>query len=204
MGIPIPYALTYTATVEGRAPKLVQCEGCGHEYVYFLERTASGQGTSMLFLDNEGAQSTASAEAHAELMARLDKACEAVPCPACGRYQQHMVTYARHLRYRWMRTGAVLLFTLGALLFMGAMAFSPARGNPNDPDADLPATLLWGGVWMGFLGCPALLVLRYWLSKRYDPNREDLEERKQYGQRYSMSLPDFLKAVEANSAGQSP
>jgi hypothetical protein len=204
MGIPIPYALTYISTVRGRAPKLVQCEGCGHEYVYFLERAASGLGKSVLFLDNEGAQAAAGARAQAELMTRLEEACETVPCPACGLYQQHMVDYARRVRHHWMKTGAVLLITLGAILFIPAMNYATVGWNQNDPDAAMTVRLLWVGVVGGILACPALLFLRHRLSKHYDPNREDLEERKRYGQRYSMSLPDFIKAVQANSAGQSP
>src|SRR3954447_23239420 len=47
----IPYAMRYTATMRGRVPILVQCEKCAFEYVYILEATERGEGTSILFAD---------------------------------------------------------------------------------------------------------------------------------------------------------
>src|SRR5262249_45380080 len=44
--VPIPYALTYKTTLRGRVPKLVRCEKCSFEYVYLLEMTVAGEGTS--------------------------------------------------------------------------------------------------------------------------------------------------------------
>src|SRR4051794_36030586 len=105
--IPIPYGQKYTTTLRGRVPKLVKCEQCSLEYVYHLSRSARGEGTSFLFLNNEGAQSSAEGEARARLLAALMKACEPVPCPGCGHVQQHMVPRARQLRHRWMGPAAV-------------------------------------------------------------------------------------------------
>src|SRR6266478_3364166 len=51
----IPSVTSYSATVSGAVPKLVQCESCNAEYVYQLERTASGLEISPLSLDNAGA-----------------------------------------------------------------------------------------------------------------------------------------------------
>ena len=43
----------YTATMQGRVLKVVPCENCSTEYVYIMEREASGFGTSMYMLNNE-------------------------------------------------------------------------------------------------------------------------------------------------------
>src|SRR5262249_47581424 len=86
--VPIPYALTYKTTLRGRVPKLVRCEKCSFEYVYLLEMTVAGEGTSLLFLDNEGARQRSAAQAESALQQNLAQGCEVVPCPACGLVQE--------------------------------------------------------------------------------------------------------------------
>src|SRR5688572_20468934 len=95
-------SMEYTATVSGSVPKFVRCEQCGFEYVYELTRRASGQGTSFLFLDNEGAESAAHAAAHQALVAKLEDAIDPVPCLGCGHYQADMVALLRRRYLRWM------------------------------------------------------------------------------------------------------
>src|SRR5262245_28452231 len=56
MFIPIPTGVDYTSTVTGSVLKQVRCEQCNLEYLYEMTRSARGEGTSLLFLDNEGAQ----------------------------------------------------------------------------------------------------------------------------------------------------
>src|SRR5690242_6000942 len=69
--------------VEGKVPKFVRCEGCGFEYVYFVEGSAEG-------IDED------------QLKARLKRTCALVPCMECGRYQADMVRLSRRLHRRWM------------------------------------------------------------------------------------------------------
>src|SRR4051794_22261082 len=95
MDIRIPYALTYTVTLTASTTKKVVCEKCGHLYCYEAKRKASGEGMSLLFLDNRGARTRAESYAADDLQMRLQKAIEAVPCPECGWYQEHMVAKAR-------------------------------------------------------------------------------------------------------------
>ena len=61
----IPVGMNYRVTVTGQVPKLVRCEGCGYEYVYPLESSATGHGSRLLFLDNQGAKNEARETAQA-------------------------------------------------------------------------------------------------------------------------------------------
>src|SRR5690349_12190647 len=97
--VPIPYALTYKTTLQGRVPKLVSCEACSFEYVYLLEQTISAESSSFLFLDNAGAEERSQRDAAELLQRELDHGCEVVPCPGCGQIQQHMFGLARWRRY---------------------------------------------------------------------------------------------------------
>jgi hypothetical protein len=81
MTIPIPYAMDYTSTMSGAVLKLVRCEHCGTEYVYKMQRMATGEGTSFLFLDNHGAADRAAARAEETLQRKLERGVDLVPCP---------------------------------------------------------------------------------------------------------------------------
>jgi hypothetical protein len=112
--VPIPYAMRYTATLQGQAAKLVCCEQCQFEYVYLIARKASGEGTSWLFVDNQGAQQRAQDAAAERLTAKLERARDVVPCPACGWLQKDMVERARRQRYGWMATAMAVLYPIAA------------------------------------------------------------------------------------------
>src|SRR5437764_14880083 len=49
----------YIATVLGSAVRLVVCENCKTEFVYILNRRTESSSTSLLYLDNQGAQERA-------------------------------------------------------------------------------------------------------------------------------------------------
>lgn len=104
MGIPI--GRSYTATVQGSVLKSNRCEKCGAEYVYEIERSATGSGSSLLFLDNDGAEERAATSARDKLYDKLESAVDAVACPSCGWYQRDM---ARHLK----RQSVVIALVLG-------------------------------------------------------------------------------------------
>jgi hypothetical protein len=197
--VPIPYALTYKTTLRGHVPKLVQCEQCGQEYVYLLEQTVVGQGTSFLFLDNQGAQERSAAQAEAALRKGLEEGCEVVPCPACGRVQQHMIPRARQLRHRWMLRIAIGLLAAAGVIALPALVNTLIDGITSGMTAF--AVALWVTVGLA-LGCGiALLIWRRRLTRDYDPNREPEGTRKSTGQRLAVSKEEFMRMaqeVEAN------
>src|SRR4051812_40965398 len=99
----IPYALTYYVRETGRLPRVVRCEQCDREYVYFLKRAGEGEGTSLLFLENAEAKERAARRARAELEAALAVGIDPVPCPRCGWDQSHMLPAAPPRRHPWPR-----------------------------------------------------------------------------------------------------
>jgi hypothetical protein len=175
----IPYGIDYTVTLSGSVLKVLRCEQCGTEYGYQMTRSAQGGGTSLLFLDNQGAQDRAAQAASARLVAKLENSCDPVPCPQCGWYQAEMIPRVRRLRYRWLQNTGIALFPISAFLVMAAAIIHAA----NERQARLPVFVwvFWGVVILGFLAAIALLILYYRLSARYDPNREDVEHRKRAG-----------------------
>jgi hypothetical protein len=190
MVIPIPYALDYTAKLSGSVPKLVRCEQCSLEYVYLMKRSASGEGTSMLFLDNEGAQARAQSAAERALTTKLDHELDPIPCLACGWYQADMVAEIRKGRLWWMVLVAVGLGILGVILFLMACLVSLIGEEP------VAALVMWIGVGLCALGAISLPLARRRLARQYDPNMEDLEQRKQFSATRAITKEAFLKWIE--------
>jgi hypothetical protein len=152
----------------GRATKLVRCEGCGRNYAYELTRTGYGQDAGS-FWSFWGSYTVARQKAEADLRHRLATGIEVVPCPACGWYQSSMVPEARRRHRRWM-------LHVGQCLAVGLA---------------VPALIGWSLVpWPVFVAGlvfplalgTGLMIWRSRLARRYDPNNEDVEARKRYGQ----------------------
>lgn len=98
----IPYGTEYTAQITLRAQKTAVCECCSEEYIYEVERKASGQGMSFLWMDNDGAQERASERARQNGAAAIAKAIDPVPCPGCGWLQEGMIRILKNKRRMWV------------------------------------------------------------------------------------------------------
>ena len=186
----VPYALTYTTTLRGCAPKLVCCENCSFEYIYLMEATTSGEGTSLLFLDNAGARQRAAERAEAALHENLAQGCEVVPCPQCGAVQQHMLPRARELHLRWMRKTGLIVLAVGSILSFPAGFYVLVDLLNTGFTALTWGALLVVGSLLGAGG--ALLAQRWSLCRRYDANSLPVEDRKRLGQQRAVSKVDFL------------
>jgi hypothetical protein len=193
MIIPIPVGVSYTARVRGRVPKLVKCEGCSLEYVYYLERVALGRADSLLFLDTEGAQGRAQEQARVRLLTALMKACEPVPCPGCGHVQEHMVPRARQGRRRWMAQAALYLFPSAVILCLPAVLVAAIANSDGSVAGSIAALLLGLLAVAAGVGAVVLPAWRFFSNRRYDPNGEDVEARKELGRRLAVSREEFEK-----------
>ena len=176
----IPVGMDYTSTVEGSVIKHVTCEQCQLPYVYVATRRASGRGSSLLFMDNSGAQERAQDRAGAALKKLLDQAVEPVPCLGCGWMQQDMVREARQRFHRWLFVTGLLTAFISALIlpicYVSRLTKTPL--------------FLWAavGVVVGLL----LIGLRAILLGGYHPNSPQEAERwsaKTAGT--AMTLDDF-------------
>jgi predicted RNA-binding Zn-ribbon protein involved in translation (DUF1610 family) len=186
--------LEYQATARGSALKQVICEECGFEYFYVVQRVATGHGTSPLMLFNAGAADQAEAQAAAELNASLGRAVEFVPCPKCGRFQGNMVRKAQRLRNRWMViVGLTLTITVG--IVGGLLAFANYK-NAEKGWNFAPSPLFEICVGLTFALGVAMLIAKPIISKRFDPNTQDVEERRQLGQSRSLTRADLERMNE--------
>ena len=111
----------YTSRVSGSVLKGAFCENCDCEYLYKMERTAEGQGSSPYYLDNAGAQRRAQEGAIRALTTAL-KGIDAVPCPSCGWYQKNMLSKLGG-NYGWLL--ACWITGLFAMLICYAVGFEP-------------------------------------------------------------------------------
>jgi hypothetical protein len=186
----IPYAVSYTATARGSTPKLVKCEQCDYEYVYIISATVTGEGTSFLFLDNEGARARSRGEAEAGLVSRLERDIAVVPCPECGHIQQHMVPLACGQRHGWMLVAWIPLFIIAGVLGLvtGVMSHGMLAGH-------WVIAVLWAIVALSIGLAFGLPVWRIFLVRGYDPNAGSVEQRKEFGQKFSFPKELFVQAA---------
>jgi hypothetical protein len=183
----------YSCSTSGAVLKLVHCECCEAQYVYRMERSAKGQGTSVWFLNNAGAARAAS-EADTQLRCMLERDVDPVPCPKCGWYQQNMLRSARS------EQGSRLLYV--GVCF--TLAFIPAAviglcvnffvGRGGQPVVSGPVFLACSALWVVF-GL-SLILAGFIVAVRYDPNTQDLEARKLIGQTRAKLREEFEKLAE--------
>jgi len=186
---------TYTATVRGAVLKRVTCEGCGERYVYAMERTARGQGTSAYMLDNRGAERRSSAAADKTLRRMFERECDIVPCPACGTVQEDMVRTSRSGHRRWLlRAGIWMILAAGGLGFVNWVS---GMEGPRYQFLSWPAYAV-----IAMLG-PAALVVRAFLQAAHDPNDEPVEQRIEDGRARALTEEEYERmAREARDAGE--
>ena len=123
----------YTATLNGRVLKLVPCENCSTEYVYFLEREGTGVGTSVYAPNDEGARDNAAAAADESLREYLANDFDPVPCPVCVHYQRYMFPKLYETKSLWGPAAKLLVLALGCLDAVGSLYWSVAYLlQPND------------------------------------------------------------------------
>jgi hypothetical protein len=157
--------ILWRAAVRGKAVKQVLCEQCGHGYSYQIQRT--GWGWPFW------------ARRQAEQNLRWELACwgvDPVPCPACGWYQAKMLAVARWLHHRWLRRiGACLVGALIPAAVFGITFHSAGtRAALDGPELSILALVSL----LGF----GMMILRWQLARRFDPNARDVEVRKRWGQ----------------------
>jgi hypothetical protein len=189
----LPLEREYTCTMAGAALKLVCCEACAVGYVYRMNRSVQQMETSSFFLNNAGAEAGAASKAEAQLRDELERSVDAVPCPACGWYQQNMLRKARtEHRQGMLYAGIYLTVGVIALALIGVV-INTFAGLANNP------LMSWRIFWGMFVAMTipglALIAARFALAARYDPNSEDVETRKQIGQDRAIPREEFESMI---------
>jgi hypothetical protein len=191
----IPVGTNYHVDMQGTAYKHVQCEECGRDYYYRMTRDALGGATSWLFLNQEGAQAAAVRKAKEKVEEQLSQESDPIPCPHCGRFQEHMLPYARREYLPWMRGAGRLLALFACPLLL--VSCITTRGNNiifTNPFGAAGAAVL--AVGLGLIG------LRIALSQRFDANQIDQQRRIDYGRRKCVPKEEFEKMTAAGNASQ--
>jgi hypothetical protein len=196
--------MSYTSTMTGRVPKVVDCENCQKQYVYFLERTVTGEATSFLFLENEEAKQRAAEYAQAELQNRLARVCDPVPCPRCGHYQQHMLKKAKSLHRAWMFNAGLAGIVLAAPLAIAAALFDSVAQQRGDGGAQDISYVLFTLTVVGAVAGIALLVWRFLATARYDPNDAPVGVRIEDGRDRALTAEEYVTIVERQRGSEGP
>jgi hypothetical protein len=146
--------------VAGQTTKVVRCEKCERRYAYELKRI--GRDAKHL----------------ADL---LETGVEAVPCPACGWYQSDMIPPARRQHRRWM-VNLGLCVALALVPVVGVIGeFFYVNSEPQGPPA-VPWPIFVASLVCLLAVGVGLIVWKYRLSRKFNPNDGDAEARKRYGQ----------------------
>ncbi len=159
----------HTAAVIGTAVKEVACEACGTRYSYLATREGSAAAFSPYFLFESSAARSAQKKAAADAEKQLARACDVVPCPACGLVQPAMVRAGRRERHAWMASVAH-----GLLILFGAASIVAASVLfAHGPRVLRQSVQVWAAY-----AAPGVLAFGFWAGRRalaagYDPNAAD-------------------------------
>jgi hypothetical protein len=191
MLIPIPIGTKFETTATDTFMVCERCERCQAEYVFEVACTARGSSFSPAFLANEGAARRAEDEATRKLQAMRRTATAPVPCPMCGWYQRPMIRLARAQHNRWMQGWSIGLFI--SLLFLAPAILLAGCASAHS----LILAALWLAAPIAFVGGIGLTIVRPITCDRFDPNAQDVGERKQLGRSVAMLREDYERLLSA-------
>ncbi len=153
-------------------------------------------------VDGGAARQQAAAEAHERLRRALMGKVEAVPCPACGWYQQHMLPLARRMHHRWVRwLGLALVFLLCPVLLLAAYLNYRSPYTPFDSWAWVYRALAAG---VAAAAGVFLIAIRWRLGQAYDPNGVDPDVRMAAGRSRALPAHYLHEILFGHTGGQAP
>ncbi len=183
----------------GRAPRLLTCEQCGSEYVRRADPGAPPRA--------EGEPDLIDTDEAWAWYERLRADPRLVPCPVCGGCPRDMAARARRARQRWMVRTGLLLVPVAVVLFL--VAYVNNMEHDINPDNVSPSAVFlgWFCFWVPALLAPGLLLLRFVLNRRWDPNRGPAGVRKELGRERAVCVglaepagPNDLPEPESEAA----
>ncbi len=197
MWIPIPVFWTkFTATRKGSLPKVVPCENCSTEYVYVLKREATGVGTSLYNVNQQGAADHAESAAEDTLKTILEKDFDPVPCPVCGHYQRYMFPKVLGNQGTWLQFLIIAVLLVGCLTAVFALYWSVAY-LIRQTDYRL------GNMLVSWAVLASLVLIGFGLSflkkvnhRRFNPNLTDQQARIALGQARAVTRAAYENAEE--------
>lgn len=198
------YSRWYESAAHALSNKFVQCEQCGVQYVYRIERVGVGREVSILHLENEQAQKLATEYAEADLAKKIEEGCEPIPCPQCGWYQAAMRERAKELFGLGMwKLGLGFLVFGGFLLLTMWLAENAARKEPGDQVEKLVTPLGIASMVVVLSGL-LLLYFRWEWKGKHNPNDAPQVERIEVGRSLALTLDEFKEKGGFPSSGKPP
>jgi len=181
----------YTATTHGSVLKVVPCENCSTEYVYVIEREASGAGASFYGLNNEAAAAHAKSAAEDTLQCVLENDFDPVPCPACGHYQRYMFPKLLGTTGMWVQAVTLAVIFIGCLNAVTALYWSVEYLQRPDDYGFGNMVVAWSVLLLlCFIGFALSLVKQHKI-RHFDPNLEDQDARIAIGRSRAVTRAEF-------------
>lgn len=192
--IPIPVFWTqYTATMHGRVLKVVACENCLTEYVYIMERDASGVGTSVYMLNDEGAEGHAQSAAEDTLKSVLENDFDPVPCPACGHYQRYMFPKLQETKGMWVLVVTLAVIMIGCIAAVSGLKCSIAYLQGPSDDGFRNMVTAWSLLLLICLIGLGLSTFNKRKISRFNPNMTNQQARIAIGGSRAVTWAEFDK-----------
>ena len=190
----IPFWITtHRATVTGSKDVGVKCSNCSSNYVFRVTRTVTGTGSSVYSLDNRGASDRASKSAQKNLGVVLYRAMDAVPCPACGWYQDFMIPLLRKQKWQWMSPIVVAFGILSLIALIFSMALTSQYQERPGIESYRQMNLAWIAFSVNMSIAIFFPVLKYLKFRNLDPNEEDQEARRSFAKTRAITRAESEK-----------
>ena len=159
----------FTSAIAGKTFAEVECDKCGCHYGYELARVGSGSSTSHYWIGQSTAKTTSAQRAHQDMGDRLAREAELVPCPKCHWISEDLVRGYRLGRMRHLGNLAIAIAFVGTCVSLIAAWFiflGPAT------DRQMARYVVFGGPVVSISLAATMLLIRYWLRSRIQPNRD--------------------------------
>lgn len=185
----IPVGNKYTSTLSGSALKHVTCSYCGCQFVYQMKREASGEASSFLWLNNNGASYKATKIANENLSSKLQEEIDARSCPDCGMYQENMVQKLK--RNAWNDVFSVA-FSFGIIgVILAVIVFFVTISASKELQSILLIAI--AGFWIWSVSKKAIY------ASNLDPNANaDKRKGRHYSEKYPvLRLSELEKELES-------
>ena len=172
-----------------------KCAHCGKDFVYLMQRAATAETRSPLFLNNEGAQNRAASTASAALNEKLKREFEIVPCVHCRKFQPEMARRVRFGQHLWLAMLGLAIVVLSGALILVTQWPDPERDT--SPPAPLGKLLIYPGIGLVMIA----VYVAMWL--RFDPNEMGDEQKARFTGSPSIDREAFeSRMAEASQSGR--